>query len=613
MVNGRSHCYTYMGRFSRGKDIISVKRAGIPWKGYGMGVMAAVILFCFWAFGIGSVYGFSIFPDEFAYWSHAAGLAGYDWSDITSLSPYYSYGYSLLLFPVFMLCKDPVKAYRIAVGMNFVFLFLAYVFLAGTMKKIVPDKEIPVSVFALAAILAPYNLFYTQTTLTEVLLVSLYIIAGSLLFRYMENNRLYILAAYVAVLIYMYIVHMRTVGVVLSGMLVLGIHIFGRKGKKWHFLAAAGMAVLLFALAGLGKERILMDVYGSAGRELAADNDYSGQLGKIRYIFTLDGFYDFLISLCGKILYLGLATFGLFYWGIYGLAGQAVKMLKGISGHGGVPQGIREHRAALQEFALYVLLTVAAQVVISAVYLLTLGEIEDYTYGRYNELVLPLVMAAGLAVLWKQRARTVWAVTGILAVMQMAVTGLVVRQAAHTGADIFHGYFVVGIGYLYKEGDFTAGGFYAGAYLFGEFLTALITAAVLFCRRDRKRRYVLAAMVVIEFALAMHAEDIYLEPFKNAAFRDSRMADKITELQGEGRRVIYMDSCFPAYIGMIQFMARDADIQVMERRETAEDYRGDILPGDILIFAFDDIFLQEWADSYTCGDTYGHFTLLYNR
>ena len=64
---------------------------------------AIVILFCFWLFGIDSTYGFSIFPDEFAYWSYAAQAAGYDWSDIMSLSSYFSYGYGYVLFPVFVL------------------------------------------------------------------------------------------------------------------------------------------------------------------------------------------------------------------------------------------------------------------------------------------------------------------------------------------------------------------------------------------------------------------------------------------------------------------------------------------------------------------------------
>ena len=78
----------------------------------------AVIIFCIFGYGIGKIYGMSIYPDEFGYWANAAQAAGYDWREITSLGPYYSYGYSLPLFPVLKFAGDGVAAYRIAVFMN---------------------------------------------------------------------------------------------------------------------------------------------------------------------------------------------------------------------------------------------------------------------------------------------------------------------------------------------------------------------------------------------------------------------------------------------------------------------------------------------------------------
>ena len=56
-----------------------------------------------------------------------------------------------------------------------------------------------------------------------------------------------------------------------------------------------------------------------------ATNDYAGQFGKIAYIFTKEGFRNFLISLSGKILYLGVASFGLAYWGIKHIVKQIYK------------------------------------------------------------------------------------------------------------------------------------------------------------------------------------------------------------------------------------------------------------------------------------------------
>lgn len=567
-------------------------------------LFAIAILFAFWAFGIGSTYGFSIFPDEFAYWSYAARLAGYDWSDVTALAPYYSYGYSLILIPIFVFCKGAVTAYRIAVSINFLFLFLAMVALAGTMKRMMPDKKMPIVLFSALTVLLPCNLFYTQMTLTEVFLVALYIAAGSVLYRYLENNRLSTLLLLMLILIYLYTVHMRTVGVLLAAMIVVTIHIFLRGDKRWHVLAALGAALALFAAADFLKQQAFVYVYGGINQELVAANDYSGQMEKIRSVLSLEGFYDLLISLAGKVLYLGLATWGLFYWGIYGMVRQAFALLRNIKKHvSAKPQ---------QFFAVFVLLTVAAQIVIGTIYLLTLGEIGDYTYGRYSEMVIPFVMVWGFAVLWKERARFVWTATGGLALLQGLTTFLVVRQIIVTGADNFQGYFLVGISYLYNEADFQVDSFYAAAYLFCELLTVLVTAMALFCRSRKKRQYLLTAFAVVELVLAMRADIIYLEPFKKAAFRDSRMVDKMQTMQEEGRRIIYMDQVFPPYVGILQFMGRDLDIQVMEHREAVADYEGDITDEDILIFAFDDAFLEEWEDKYAQKDVYGHFALLYD-
>ena len=108
------------------------------------------------------------------------------------------------------------------------------------MKRMMPDKKMPIVLFSALTVLLPCNLFYTQMTLTEVFLVALYIAAGSVLYRYLENNRLSTLLLLMLILIYLYTVHMRTVGVLLAAMIVVTIHIFLRGDKRWHVLAALG-------------------------------------------------------------------------------------------------------------------------------------------------------------------------------------------------------------------------------------------------------------------------------------------------------------------------------------------------------------------------------------
>ncbi len=626
------------------------------WVRYKEFLVVAAGIFCFYGISIGGIYGFSIFPDEFAYWAYAAAMDGYDWSEILSLGSYYSYGYSLLLFPIFTLCRNAVTAYRLAVGVNFLALFLAYICLVKGMEKLTADKGIPIALISGLVICFPGNLFYARMTMTETLLVCLYVMAGTVLLSYLENNRLSALLLFMLIMMYSYIVHMRTIGILISGILILLFHSLAGQGKKKHIPVILVMTGMLFLCGDAVKEQILIRMYDGIHQELAAGNDYGGQLDKIRYLFTTGGFYDFIVGIFGKILYLGLATYGLFYWGIYALAGQLVKLFRRIRTHI-VPD-------ARQEFAVFVLLSVMAQILIAAVYLLTLGEIDDYTYGRYNELIIPFVMAAGFVTLWRTPSKRAVLVTGIMALVQGIVAFLVVRQIAYTGADVFYGYFMVGISYLYRNGlyhggtgsiglpqgeGFDAGGFYLGAYLAGEALTIAVTAIVLRERKAErkalstlesghptkradgrkkgKKEYALMTFMVLEILLAARMGKVYLEPFQKAAFRDCRLAEKIAavqandELQEKGdekneeindRNVIYMDGNMRPFVGILQFMARDTKIQVMERRASVSDYNEEITGKDILIFAFDDIFWQEWTGRYAHADVYGHFAILYN-
>ena len=83
--------------------------------------VVALVLFslvCLCMCGIQGIYSFSLFPDEFGYWAGAAKALGYDFSEITSIGSFYSFGYSLILMPVMKIFSDSVFAYRAAVVVN---------------------------------------------------------------------------------------------------------------------------------------------------------------------------------------------------------------------------------------------------------------------------------------------------------------------------------------------------------------------------------------------------------------------------------------------------------------------------------------------------------------
>lgn len=82
-----------------------------------------------------------VLGDEFGYWTSAAYFFGYDWSGIASINGYFSFGYGLLLTPLFLL-KDSVLMYRTAIVMNALFLVGSFVFGVYCRTKIVSQNQI---------------------------------------------------------------------------------------------------------------------------------------------------------------------------------------------------------------------------------------------------------------------------------------------------------------------------------------------------------------------------------------------------------------------------------------------------------------------------------------
>ena len=157
----------------------------------------------FYEYGIQKIYGFSILGDEFGYWANAAVLAGYDWSSCAQASAYYSYGYGILLAIPLVLCKTPLSAYRMAVGMNALFLCGAFWFLQKILQGLFTHSDRDRRVFSLlAAAFYPVSLYYMKMTLTETLLFFLYCCVCYLMQQFLKESRRRDLFGLMAVLVY---------------------------------------------------------------------------------------------------------------------------------------------------------------------------------------------------------------------------------------------------------------------------------------------------------------------------------------------------------------------------------------------------------------------------
>lgn len=565
-----------------------------------------LILCCFFGYSIGKIYGFTILPDEFGYWSYAAAAAGYDWSGIVSLNSYYSYGYSAILLPVFMLFQDGLIAYRAAVAVNFVMLVgigLMLQYLAG--KIFSGEDRKFLSVIAAVSALYPPLLLYARTTMAETMLVFLYVLAAALLYQYLERRNVSCLFLLLAVLVYIHFVHMRTVSLLVAGGLsVLFDRLFLQKGKEdgrrgsWVlYFAAAAATLALFALGLAARDMIIEHVYGGHS-EIYQVNDYQGQAGKFQYIMTPEGFGNLLTSIAGKILYLGTATYGTAYWGLW----HAWK---------GVRYGQERKKRV---FWCFVLLSAAGALMINAVYTVYPGRVDALAYGRYHEYVFPVLMLAGL---YEMRyARRLWQGMLLYAGLELGMLLLVFASLGRYHQTSFHACMVFGMSYLWDAGDPDPVRFYGMAYGFGVLLMVLVTALAAVSRKKDSHITVLFVVAVVEILLAMRASAAVTDAGSIGAYRDFVVAERIEELTcaQTPRKVLYLNSSGDSDIGRIQFLLRDTQITVLDRRENVDDYSEDEMGvQDLVLTDYKDDYGRELSRRYDYALSSGHFILYYNR
>lgn len=576
-------------------------------------LLFVLFLICFYGYNISRVYGFTFFPDEFGYWAYAAGAAGYDWSDIASMGSYYSYGYSLILFPIFKLCTNAVTAYRVAVTLNFILLGAVYFLLLGLTEKLCGAAKDRNPFCVAVAVFYPCWLFYAKSTMVEIVLVAVYAAICVLIYHYLENNRWTTLIFMVVSLVYIHFLHMRAVGVLIAGALTLLLYFLLQTGKLRQFMAVILVGTVVLAGGFAVKEWVQDSFYTAADAATVHINDYAGQFGKIRYIFTAKGAWDFAEGFAGKVLYLGLAGFGLPYWGIWYALRQVFLLNRDLRG-GKMQNGGTSGRDLRGLFYVFVLLSVIGETLINTIYNIYPLRVDSVVYGRYHEFVLPILMVLGMQELL-HTARP-WRGTLGIAAVQLPMTLMAADCVNRHQLTNIHGYVMAGMSYVHNAEHFEAVRFLWTAYGFGILLTCLVTLVVAGTGKKARYRFVLTMIIIMEFLLSVRISGMYTDAAAEGTYHDLAVAEKIQELRAEGpeRRIVYLLEDEWSFISVLQFMLRDEKIDILPLRGSIEEYSGEELDtDDILVLFFETGFTQEAEKRYGSHLLRGHFYIYYNR
>lgn len=523
-------------------------------------ILILLIIFGIFQYGINKICGFTLVPDEFGYWSSAARTVGYDWSPVASLGSYYSFGYSFLLVPILKLFQNGVAAYRAAVFLNMLLMCAGVVLMQEILKRMFPEMDkVKRALISGVAVLYPSWIFYMQMTMTEALLMFLFVLITWLFICLIQKTKVTIAAALAVALIYIYCVHMRTVGVLIACVITLFLWMISEHPNFKTVITFWGVLLCFLLLAAVMKQNIITEVFANADIRVLAGNDYGSQWGKLRQIFTTHGIGQFAREVMAKVFYLGLASFGIFYWGIGFTVKKVVSLAKKLFR--------KEKGNGVEWTALFLLLSITGEILIGSIFMFKSKLIDTLIYGRYDEFVSPVFILIGIAAM----SRSKWLFRGTL--LMGTGTGLfipvIINLIEKRNLEGIRGYMVAGISYLLREDELNVYLFFRDTWILCFGVMILCAFLVWLSGKNKNAPWILSGIIVIEIAAGLQISSHYIYPVNNSNFMDLSIAEEIEDKGRPGNSVLYLDEGKPEYIDFIQMQLGKKTIEVIGKEQLA--------------------------------------------
>lgn len=561
-------------------------------------LLILLLIFSIFQYSIERIYVFFLYPDEFGYWSSAATILGWDWKEVSALGSFYSFGYSLCLIPLLKLIPDSLTAYRGAIAVNMLFMCLAFFLLKRLAERFLPKSLAKLGLFfAAAAVFYPAWIFHLQFTATEAMLFFLFVLLSLLTLFFLERPGIWPALGLALVSGYGFMVHMRFVGAAAACAVTIALWgLLQSKSRKKLLLLGVALAAV-FLLAFFLKSVVRESVYSGAGEEVLKHNEFGGQLGKIAYLFTLEGALQLIKNLSGKVLYLGAASLGSFYYGLFWCIQECRKLVQKLQKGGDIP--------AKTFLAVFLLLAAAAQIAIGSVYSVQNKDLDWIIYGRYSEFVLPVVMVTGLCWFCRQGGSLLPVVGAWLC--HTAASMLCLVSFLDAPVQEIRGYMSVGLSWLMKGEEVNPAFFLFQAWLFGSFLLILVSLCVYITKKKSRLVWLLGLILAGEIILGLEASHKYIYPVNEYMRYELHMGETILEDMPEAE-VLYLKEDRVQWIDMIQMQLRERTIHVI----TGEELAGRAGEGTVLIVHKDGSYREAADRLYTHCKEYNIFCLYYN-
>ncbi len=285
-------------------------------------ICIAILVLCGFIF-LGNIIAPTINGDEFGYWSNGATFAGFDWHELSKQNGWFGFGYGILLQ---ILLRLPFKAsliYNIAILLNVLFLVIIYEIAIKVFREITREYSYGIFeeyIIPLIATIGSSTLYYSHYTMCEVFLTLLYWIIIYTAIKIFENDTWPRVFFFAIVNGCIFIVHLRSIGIVTISVFFL-FYLLKKRGKKFAFKTIISVLLILsFFFVSFFIKRIINGIWNAPNLISCGNNKITSSAGangissiysSLIAAFSAEGFFNLLIAMCGRALYSIISSCGI--------------------------------------------------------------------------------------------------------------------------------------------------------------------------------------------------------------------------------------------------------------------------------------------------------------
>ena len=257
-----------------------------------------------------------VLNDEFGYWGVAASLAGYNWKELISITPYYGFGYPVLLAVLLKIGLSMGTTYKIAVIGNTLMICGSYLMASYCGRKCFQNiSRKTISLCSFFILLYSNTLFQTEIAWTETYLYFLFWISMVLILLIGEKASTTRIGVFILCLFAMFVTHQRTLGILISGFIVLTLLIMKRKINWKQAIFIIVFSVLLLSTYIILKKEIKNEYWTNSS--LGMVNDFSTTSKSVLSLLSLTGIVGLIEGVCGRLFYFFCAGGIIFFMGFF--------------------------------------------------------------------------------------------------------------------------------------------------------------------------------------------------------------------------------------------------------------------------------------------------------